>query len=190
MGYLFQHLRPEFVSRYPKKLCSDAFSPFILLRGEYENNLELKKEISQIHRDIKEATEYLINTTIPSFVDVLESYDEDLLPFLNLIHEIHFYGINVRFLGFIYAICEKRNLHYWSSIILVEMISRVFKDIVNRLLRDKMEEYRYPGEGIYRREIIEFLNLIVAPSEESTIIWDNDIYSNLYAKFEQRVGSL
>lgn len=190
MGYLFQHLRPEFVVKYPKRLCSDAFSPFIILKEPFSNVKELVDEVNMIHKDIKEATQFLFEKTIPGFVDVLQSYEDQILPYLNLTHELHFYGINVRFLGKIFSICEKRKIYFWSYKIVVEMIARVLKDKINRLLRDKMKEFRYTGEGIYRREVIDFLNLIFSDDEESNFLWNHDIYHGLLLKFENSIGSL
>jgi hypothetical protein len=62
----YYFLRPEFLLKYSKPLCSDALSGFISTK--YDSNNEKYIE------DIKQATNYLKKSTIPQFVSYTVSY--------------------------------------------------------------------------------------------------------------------
>lgn len=56
MCHLFHLLRPEFVKKYPKPLCSDSFSNF------------LDPEETHFNDDAREATKYLYEQLVPQFI--------------------------------------------------------------------------------------------------------------------------
>jgi len=185
MEYLFRHFRPEFVQKYKKPLCSDAFSPFILPRVEIAKKLDA--EIREIHRDIVEAEEYLHNEVIPYFVSIVH-----LLPpcfdQVSIVIVLHIYGINMRYLGEVLDLCIKKQEYMIASKLMIEMVSRVIKDIIKELLRTKMKEFRYSGEGIYRREVVNLLNTFA--NEEDDYFWNFNIYNRLLDKFENNIGPM
>jgi hypothetical protein len=58
----YQHLRPEFLRRYPLPLSSDAFTGF----GTYQRRVH--------DREVLDATLYLHNNVIPSFAAKLDKF--------------------------------------------------------------------------------------------------------------------
>ena len=113
-------------------------------------------------------------------------------------------GINLRYMGLIRKYLQQLGDDYWSSFLLIEMISRIIKQAIRGLLRESMKKFKYPGEvrrlifkfkniliiitkGIYRREVIAFLNLLFGTSPNSTSYWNEAIMSEAITKY-QSVG--
>ena len=96
MAHLFRLLRPEFVKNYKEPLCSDGFSAFIKFWKAKEQNSKLI-----------EATNSLLNETIPSFANELEKVltETTRVKGLTSLYEfrlseaVHRKGINIRYLG-------------------------------------------------------------------------------------------
>eukprot|EP01105_Mastigella_eilhardi_P025404 TRINITY_DN6904_c0_g3_i1.p2 TRINITY_DN6904_c0_g3~~TRINITY_DN6904_c0_g3_i1.p2 ORF type:complete len:440 (+),score=116.30 TRINITY_DN6904_c0_g3_i1:1700-3019(+) len=101
----------------------------------------------------------------------------------HLIVNLHEAGINVRHLGAVYCEMCLINDEYWQVRILVEMITRVVKNHVNKLLRDTVRELCHPGEAFYRGVVIEYLNLVFGSSGPSAVHWSEHIYAYLVKKF-------
>jgi hypothetical protein len=84
---LYKLLRPEFVLKYPQRLCSDGISPFV----------KDQPDAKEHENELQEARLYLFSTVIPKFAQMLDQQDSHK-PFA-LILELHSAGINVRHLG-------------------------------------------------------------------------------------------
>lgn len=104
-------LRPELVSSFSKSLNSDAFL-------QEMTKIESEKDQRQMERDcldVVEANTYLKQDKIHEFCDHI-----DLLikkPYTNkqLVHLMHSFGINMRFLGIV-----AESLHITNMVILLE----------------------------------------------------------------------
>ena len=124
---MYRLLRPEHVKLFSKPLCSDAYSGFIAKFNYKEDNAE-----------IVEATDKLINHTIPAFaVDLttmmLEARDKGSLESFRLTEAIHRQGINVRYIGLLrkhikeldprtfllVEVCKNSLFHHSCSICLI-----------------------------------------------------------------------
>eukprot|EP00007_Cunea_sp_BSH-02190019_P003726 CAMPEP_0174236740 /NCGR_PEP_ID=MMETSP0417-20130205/5774_1 /TAXON_ID=242541 /ORGANISM="Mayorella sp, Strain BSH-02190019" /LENGTH=1527 /DNA_ID=CAMNT_0015315423 /DNA_START=44 /DNA_END=4627 /DNA_ORIENTATION=- len=175
-GHLFQLLRKEFVSTYPKPLCSDAISGFIVTDSK-----------SEIHNaEVREATDHLLNVVIPKFTSelkfsMLEAQSNNLLGSLNLAEQLHRSGINMRYIGLVYSIFLKRfqDQAQLAGLLLVEACARVVKKLLNDQLRVKMKELKLPSEVPYRRLTVEFLNLVFRNTEDSVHFWQTVITPEL-----------
>lgn len=203
IGYLYRLFRREFVTEYSKPLCSDAFSPFIRPTQEGRKMEGLMSELKDIHGDIQSATVYLRETLIPQFVQVLYNMNPLVRDQVDLIQELHFHGINVRYLGTVLSLLDRRPAAIiWRARILIEMTSRSIKDAVNELLREKMRLFKYPGEasdfgcpcpqlivpfqGIYLRQVVNFLNRVISNDEDE--LWETKLSSVWEGKFESPTG--
>lgn len=182
ISYLYRLLRLELVQKYPVPLCADGFSPFLRLNPKGEESEELKAEVKAIHTDLRDATLHLTQQVIPEFARILQALSDPLRREVNLIHELHYHGINVRYL---YAVLKHLTPEekYWRARILVEMISRVIKDLANILLRSSMRQFCYAGEGIYRREVVRFLNQVVDSGKKGEKWWSELLLPALMTKF-------
>eukprot|EP01129_Flabellula_baltica_P012033 TRINITY_DN5373_c0_g1_i1.p1 TRINITY_DN5373_c0_g1~~TRINITY_DN5373_c0_g1_i1.p1 ORF type:complete len:726 (-),score=148.54 TRINITY_DN5373_c0_g1_i1:468-2645(-) len=196
----FQMLRPEFVRLWPKPLCPDAFTKWQKNDPEREdNNIEIYK-----------ATQHLYNSTIPRFVEKLESimgnrqgrsfeenkmefakkfarihsdkldFSEDLknvavrkdveiLGNIRLIEEMHRVGINVRHLGRIRNLCRSAVVR---STVLLEMVARVVKDLMNTQMRKVMSKIGTLSEEPFNRIVVEFFSFITEENKDSLVFWD------------------
>jgi tetratricopeptide (TPR) repeat protein len=189
-AWLYRLLRPEFVRHYKTPLCSDAYSSFI----------KFSSNPSQYNLNVKEATNFLFTQTIPNFVSFLTSiapHKRSQTPLLNL---MHLKGINVRYLGVIYSLLHSPNDNYhhdqhanhspyrcdhpfWSAVILIEMIARVFKDRLKKLLRTDMKKSETTSEVAQLRIILSELNSLFGSSTGTLIYWNKMIFGTLVTKF-------
>ncbi len=82
--------RPEFLQHYPTALCSDAFSEWsaMTLKEKDVNDLE-----------VVQASKFLMEYWIPSFVKKLDYLELRPVTSLELTQEFHKSGINMRYLG-------------------------------------------------------------------------------------------
>ncbi|KAL6054057.1 Clu domain-containing protein [Balamuthia mandrillaris] len=90
-SHLYNLFRPEFVRKYPNgPLCSDAYSSFMH-----------ESEFQEHNADIPKAFAYLEEHNIPAFAHYLlfEVAEMEKTMDFPLIQKLHFYGINVRYLG-------------------------------------------------------------------------------------------
>jgi hypothetical protein len=106
-GILFRQLRPEFVHSNPAALSSDAFSRFGLLNAAKHNN------------QVKRAFKRMVVQVVPEFVlDLINAQDPDVYAIddfrqllacsqYHVTALLHRKGINVRFLGVVWAVLER-----------------------------------------------------------------------------------
>ena len=194
-AYLYRLLRPEFVKAYSRPLCSDAYSNFIRgHEGDHEHN-----------KDIDEATDTLFTHIIPSFAEKLLQVPLQRIPCFPLVESLHLHGINCRYLGKVWfhldQLCNQLTNHEnpmlrtsfpecsallcreWKFWLLLNMIGRVVKQRLRRVIRTKMRELKQSGEGVYRRSIVTQLNLFFGCSKDSTDAWDNILFPTVADKF-------
>src|SRR3990167_11307817 len=188
MDYLHKLLRPEFVKHYQIPLCSDAYSNFVKPNAKtYANDSHYnlrKQQETEVNENVLKATQYLIDRIIPSVANSLCEIPMGARHSVQLCNYLHSNGINLRYLG------ELRNqtlLHgddYWASLLLIEMVSRVIKDEIRCMLREKMKEIKHPGEGAYKREIVARLNILFGNTRNSLLHWNTRVYPVLLEKYE------
>jgi hypothetical protein len=62
-----------------------------------------------------------------------------------------------------------------KQLLLNEMLSRAIKCSLRLMLRRKMEETTLPSEEPYRRELIDYFNLVLGKRPESDHFWKVEI---------------
>ena len=166
-GHLYMLFRPEFVKKYKKPLCSDAYSRFVQNQPDRE---EHKKEVD-------EATEHLLNSVIPEFsVTLVKTLDEtkelrgDFTSF-RLTEYLHSFGINVRYLGQVLLHMPNKTNGAYRTFLIVEMVARVAKNMVRTLLRGAMKCIEVPIDEPYRKEVIQTLNRIFGKPNDYKQCW-------------------
>jgi tetratricopeptide (TPR) repeat protein len=184
-GHLFQLLRKEFVQSYPKSLCSDSFSGFTMT----------DPLIQEYNEDVMEATDVLLNQTVPSTTKRLLLLAQEaqnhgtLIDFaVHLPQELHRDGINLRYIGLCYRQLQRmqRGKEILSRLLLVEACARVLKNVLAVRLREKMRQLRVPSEVPYARLTVEFVNTVFGSGDESQLFWNDCVRPklNLYFNFD------
>lgn len=172
-SFLYKLLRPEFVSRYPIPLSSDAFSLF----GEDEHAYH--------NFEVKEATRVLHNTVIPLFAQFLDHTETEYRDFHRLIEELHRSGINIRHLGLVRSMVSSEKIR---TLILTELIARVLKNE----LRSRMRSLSSSFEKDVKRVVFDlFFEVFVSESNDQ--LWNKRIKLDLRTDFidslsEEEVG--
>eukprot|EP01127_Copromyxa_protea_P008596 TRINITY_DN1971_c0_g5_i1.p1 TRINITY_DN1971_c0_g5~~TRINITY_DN1971_c0_g5_i1.p1 ORF type:complete len:2199 (-),score=380.29 TRINITY_DN1971_c0_g5_i1:100-6696(-) len=126
-------LRPELVHTFflttGKALCSDARSPWVNRTHTTE-----KCNCSTVaEANVRQATDYLIDTLVREFAEHLHSLSPLVLQSESLTEEIHWMGINCRQLGRIRSVLQPSN--YKSSFLLVEICARSAKNQLQEYFR-------------------------------------------------------
>ncbi|GAB5366103.1 hypothetical protein AAMO2058_001115800 [Amorphochlora amoebiformis] len=139
--HLFEMLRPELVKASPMPLSSDAWSRFGL-HNHQEHNVEVQQVSSTL--PIKLIAQFVDRC----LKDIPTSQEQ-------LIDRIHSMGLNCRHLGRLRSAVYARlpllkrdskieidRLNFTGQFLLTQMVSRVFKSLIRRQLRDiKTSEY-------------------------------------------------
>jgi len=161
--FLYKVFRPEFVKKYPIPLLSDAFSPF--LKGdpkEHEYNME-----------VKEATNYLFETTIPNFARWLQEYYPSLEIEQNpgvLTELIHREGINCRYLGMVRQHVSKSMIQL-RNFLLMEMIARTIKNQLREQMRNLVRNKFDPVDDPFSTLVLEHFNKVLQWHNDSGVFW-------------------
>eukprot|EP01102_Stenamoeba_stenopodia_P009610 TRINITY_DN2847_c0_g2_i1.p1 TRINITY_DN2847_c0_g2~~TRINITY_DN2847_c0_g2_i1.p1 ORF type:complete len:696 (+),score=133.49 TRINITY_DN2847_c0_g2_i1:124-2088(+) len=182
-AHLVRLFRPEFVKTYKKKLCSDACSRFVMFDNQKKRYIE----------EIKEATDYLHNQLIPSFVTTLipicldHIHSAEVAKF-SIAQLLHDNGISVRHLGRIVSHIKSAigSVPYAEEcrwLVIAEMASRALKRIYRQKLRSKMKELQVPVEQPYLQVLTSFLNLAFGNSKSSDVFWETSVQDALVFKF-------
>lgn len=145
-SYLWRLLRPELVRNCKKRLSADAFSPF-----------QSKEEGSECNKDVFEASLELHTVVIPRFASELLEFvylfiQRGTLPEFPFKRILHTRGINLRHSGKLldYLAAEKvqpfmqKALLGCRLILLVEIIARAFRVVLNQSLREEAQRLRKP----------------------------------------------
>lgn len=206
-GPIFQHLyhllRPELVQRYPKPLCSDAFSRFV---SDFPEAQEYKDHV-------RDAFNKLLTKVIPAFGKLLLNQQKQQLlqqrsmaassssssplslsSSMNgeendefksidvglLIQSVHRNGINIRLLGTLRKECRENDA--LADMILIEMIARTIKWKARALMRDASKSNALPGKMSHMSTVTELYNLVFG-STQSADYWKNVLLPEVSAKF-------
>lgn len=173
----YRMLRPELVKRYEFKgpLNSDAFSNFCTHDKE------------RSCQEVTEATLYLFEKVIPEFAKKLSTRSvyqlmqrESTTVTFDLTEEMHREGINVRHLGRVRALIASSGIR---RVLLIEMIARIAKNTLRRLLRRKMRKVRIPSEDPYRRVVLKYLNTLLHREQRSDYYWKRILKRQIQSKF-------
>ena len=181
---LFRLLRPEFVKSYKIPLCSDSFSNFV----KYYPIPSKEHAI-----EIKDAHYYLREEIIPKFCLILQEQDSKLFNSDQLIHSMHREGINIRYLGLIrknlLSSCSPlisndkiENLKNWSNIILIEIISRIIKWQIRKILRTCTENSNLdiPSSYFHKVNVVRYLNIFFGIHDQIHSFWKYIVDSVLF----------
>jgi hypothetical protein len=173
-GVFYQLLRPEFVAKHRKPLCSDAWTSFMA-----------HKESGEAISDIKEAHEMLL-ALVRDFGASLEHEraQADLqLASEKLVNLMHMNGINCRYLGKIWLAAEKAP--YWRVVIMLEMIARRLKRILFKRLRKSVLS-QDSGVSASVATALKFLNQVFGESEQSSLYWQTKLRLSVLGYFFAR----
>eukprot|EP01126_Amoeba_proteus_P046125 TRINITY_DN5198_c0_g1_i1.p1 TRINITY_DN5198_c0_g1~~TRINITY_DN5198_c0_g1_i1.p1 ORF type:complete len:474 (+),score=98.20 TRINITY_DN5198_c0_g1_i1:204-1625(+) len=139
-------LRPEYVMKYHKSLCSDAFSQWLYRDTNQE----------QFNAEARTATVHLHTRVIPEFAKHLDTNPQiKTLPVL--ICEAHQRGINIRHMG---RVRQQLTNPIVKQLVLTECVARTLKNLIRGLLREKRKKLRISIEEPYRTEVYNFLKPI------------------------------
>jgi hypothetical protein len=176
LGHLYRLLRPEFVRRHPTPLCSDGFSAFVRLHNP------------TVHcRELRDATNVLLNHVIPRFaakiVELVKRHKQQsggVLSAFSVTNAVHADGINVRHIGLLRSHVDDTDTR---AVLLVEMCARLVKNDLKFRLRERMKQTQVPLEQPYRRDVVEYLNTVLASNEASRDFWNLELRRKLEGKF-------
>lgn len=159
-GVFYQLLRPEFVAKHHKPLCSDAWTSFMA-----------HNESAEAVAEIKEAHEALLDLVTDFGVSLEhERPPVDLLMASEkLVNLMHMNGINCRYMGKIWLAAHASP--YWRLVLLLEMISRRLKRILFMKLRKSVLAHDSSGVSASVATALKFLNRVFGESEESVKYW-------------------
>lgn len=156
----FRMLRPELVRQFNKPLSSDAHTAF-------------GRDESAIHNaEVDEATLFLQNTVIPAYAETL-SNKQQLKQYVDgsvLVREMHRWGINLRYIGFVRSKLAPSN-SAGRQLLLLEMVLRCLKNLFRRKLRKQMETTCVSMDSPYAQVVIDLLNLFLGKDEHSRVFW-------------------
>lgn len=156
----FRMLRPELVRQFNKPLSSDAHTAF-------------GRDESAIHNaEVDEATLFLQNTVIPAYAETL-SNKQQLKQYVDgsvLVRELHRWGINLRYIGFVRSKLAPSNTA-GRQLLLLEMVLRCLKNLFRRKLRKQMESTCVSMDSPYAQVVIDLLNLFLGKDEHSRVFW-------------------
>ena len=156
----FRMLRPELVRQFHKPLSSDAHTAF-------------GRDEAAIHNaEVDEATLFLQNTVIPAYAETL-SNKQQLKQYVDgsvLVRELHRWGINLRYMGFVRTKLAPTN-SAGRQILLLEMVLRCLKNLFRRKLRKQMEATCVSMDSPYAQVVIDLLNLFLGKDENSRVFW-------------------
>ncbi|ELR23126.1 uncharacterized protein ACA1_249900 [Acanthamoeba castellanii str. Neff] len=144
-----------------------------LARDEHEVNAftiwakaDLHKD--QYNTDVTEATKRLIKQVIPAVAEKMNNLvknqsraEEDLIEI------IHSAGVNIRHLGYL----RRRVNEKHQRDILIEMIARVVRKEVEKLLREKTRSSGIPSEEPHRVAVVGYLNKLLGRDSKSKAFW-------------------
>lgn len=156
----FRMLRPELVRQFHMPLSSDAHTAF----G--------RDDAATHNSEVDQATLFLQNTVIPAYAETL-SNKQQLKQYVDgsvLVREMHRWGINLRYIGFVrskLALSNSTGRH----ILLLEMVLRCLKNLFRRKLRKQMETTCVSMDSPYAQVVIDLLNLFLGKDEHSRVFW-------------------
>lgn len=191
-SHLLQLLRPEFVKNYSQPLSADALSKFTMRRED---------RITEYNEN-RAASNALIEDVISRFAasgDTIwcvtehdaakNDVENNLLLLSDLRETMHRNGINMRFLGMLYAKTDNTSSpynYYKKSLLLTEMIARVAKHDISREFRRVTTENDLPGTVKFQKAATDYLNMLLShPSTSSRggNFWGGTLLSRLHTKY-------
>lgn len=170
-------LRPELVWRNKEPLNPDAFSGFRgfgadeerLFANDCEQVRMASVSIQQACQDVAEA----LMTGLQGKMGDLNLLKVELD---SLSRAFHSRGVNMRYLGQVYRCSRSRDL---SSLLLVEMASRVMKHLVKQRWRHALSTAGYAFVGTLHRVTAEAFNDIFNP-----FFWESKVFPEIERYFE------
>ncbi|GAM22133.1 hypothetical protein SAMD00019534_053080 [Acytostelium subglobosum LB1] len=167
-GHLYRLFRPEFVRRYEKQLCSDAFAAFNVVDQEPFNDEAVK------------ANNYLIQEYVPAILQ--KSVLVANLEKLNLKHLFHKDGINMRYLGLM--LYHLTNLKTVDPIILYKLQGLLSVEMVARLMRfilfSEMRQINSTADQPHLDMALSHINLLISDNRH---YWSHYLGNALVAKY-------
>eukprot|EP01130_Rhizamoeba_saxonica_P014283 TRINITY_DN6230_c0_g1_i1.p1 TRINITY_DN6230_c0_g1~~TRINITY_DN6230_c0_g1_i1.p1 ORF type:complete len:1223 (-),score=269.02 TRINITY_DN6230_c0_g1_i1:80-3244(-) len=185
--HLFELLRPELVKSNHCPLSSDALTNMGRRDPEQmQNNYDVincckrlfKEVIPKFCEDIE--LEYARSSKSESAITFISSISNEKvhIKYTTLITKLHRAGINIRHLGFVRRLIKAEKIR---ETLLIEMIARALKDVIQDNLRSTMKLIKVPSEEPYRAMVLNFLNYIFINDRES--YWCQKMKRILMSKF-------
>ena len=162
--HYYHLMRCEFLLRYGKPLNPDAFSRFTSMMDS--NRVA---QTIQDQQDIRDATAYLVTTHMEAACKIMadEWKDGQLhVGSFMLAQRLHFFGINMRFLGKFYDCLSQKHGHEphveqllrWVQ---CEAMARVGKNAVRSALRRTHQTLHHLGSSDLAATVIHFFGVFV-----------------------------
>ena len=126
-----KRLRPEFLTRYQKKLSSDGF-------------INKVQGSSKDDQDIIVASQYLKTKHIEAFTKELDNLNYTVIESCTLKNAFHHFGVNLRYMG---KVAEKSSLVHIKQMIYIEALARACKVLLFQNLAEFSIEYSNSQEG-------------------------------------------
>jgi hypothetical protein len=126
-------LRSEFLKNYPHPLCADAFTEWSALDN---------KEKSLNDSEVVNASRYLTEHWIPSFVKKLDELEIRPINSEGLCKAFHQSGINMRYLG---LVAHLSKLSFVKEMCIIDMLARTTKTIFQAKIRNAIMHFRNVG---------------------------------------------
>ena len=143
------------------------------------NKINQEQDIIQL----QEIASFLKDKIIPDYIKTIESLQLVINDSESLTQSMHNYGINIRYLGYLYQITIAKNLSYLSNLILQEMIIRSAKDLLINFIKQVQ-----PTKNIHQKDhwyiapcIAKFLSNFLGKYAGGYYISSNELdQANLY----------
>jgi len=186
--HLTHLLRPEYLKRY----LTASLSPDTL-----SNFTKNKQDRIIFFNDNRNASNTLLNDLIPDFSSTwspptptphlpkISTPTSNLEDLTDLREKMHRNGINMRFLGRIFA---HHTNHHNRALLLAEMIARIAKADLHALWRSTTSSNILPGTVKFERAAISYLNVLLSPSSStssSSSFWGGTLLHRLRVKYGQ-----
>jgi len=134
-----RRFRQEFLNHYPTPLSSDAFSDW---SSSYKEERDANDTASL------SATTYLVQVLIPAFVKRGDA--KGLERFHSLSQSMHFYGINLRYCGYILA---QSKVPAIKDACIIEMVARTAKGVFASRMRSAILHFKNVGATLIDEEM-------------------------------------
>eukprot|EP01130_Rhizamoeba_saxonica_P013730 TRINITY_DN5898_c0_g1_i1.p1 TRINITY_DN5898_c0_g1~~TRINITY_DN5898_c0_g1_i1.p1 ORF type:complete len:1374 (+),score=236.36 TRINITY_DN5898_c0_g1_i1:307-4428(+) len=176
-GVFYKLLRPEFVLKCPKPLCSDGFSQWGAMDPDYlSHNQDIYEATLNLYTKVIPDTTYELDMIVQktSYNNMIQLYKK-IDPMLIL----HSKGINIRHIG---RICKYSNNSNLKILLFTEAFSRVVKTMIRKEMREGMQRERYLSEEQMKETIASYLNNMLQTLNNYK---KNEFMSTVYKKIRE-----
>lgn len=172
--------RYEFLKVYQSQICSDALTPAsgATKNETEENNVEALK-----------ASRFLRDVWIPAFIKSLDNFEVRPFDSRSFTEEMHYRGINIRYLGVVH---RSSTIPFIQNLSLIEMIARVCKHEFRNRLREAILHFRSVGATSIDNEMKQYaaslFGNVLGTSERAIAFFESKIKPKLFKKFQHSLS--